>query len=251
MSYIDHCQELGCRNLRFGLKTPPGPLTIRQISKSETEDWPIIEHYNGCCPAQTQWLDSCESEATANFLEWWLWKHAGNHLISLDAQAIYRHARCMLYDGKLEGGLLLGDSAKALIDMGILPSSTKIRRIPLNAISIVDALQTAPLITGHRIWDGWWPKNLNPENGCIDESQDGEFGMGHATLCVGTNLHNEHRIFVHLNSWGSFLPTRGLFAMTAGYSIRNMLDCAIQLDIPTEWSESDLWAKIIMPHPKS
>lgn len=250
MEFYEHLQALGVRNLRLGLKENPARTKRLTVpSDSEFKSWKIIEHYNGICPAQTQYLDSCESEATCNLIEWWIWKKTG-FKISLDAQVVYRHARRLMYDGTLEGGLLLGDSSKALIDMGILPANTKIKRIPPKGDYILEALKLSPIVTGHRIWDGWMPGNLNRDNGCIDESQDGEYGMGHATLCVGTNLHNNQKLFVHLNSWGPFPPTRGLFAMTAKYSCQNMLDDALQLDIPAGWEKSDSWAKIIMPHPE-
>ena len=236
-------ETVGARNLRFGLKEPRPAIMGRPVQDHEIKEWPVIEWYPGISPAQTQWLDNCESEAECNLLEWYVWRRTGQRII-LDAEKVYIHARTLIYGGGLSGGLLMGDSAKALIDMGVIPATTIVKRIPPYADSMIRALSDGPLCTGHRIWDGWMPSNLNRENGCVDESKGGQMGMGHATLCVGSNVHNGVPLFVHVNSWGPYSPMNGMFAMTPQYSIANLLDESLQLIIPHDWGYKEEWKSI-------
>lgn len=236
-------QIVGTRNLRFGLKEAQPRLLARAVADHELANWPVIEWYPGVTPAQTQWLDSCESEATCNLLEWHIWRRVGRRVV-LDADIVYRHARKLIYGGGLSGGLYLGDSTKALIDMGIIPAQTLVNRVRPFADVMAKALRDGPMVTGHRIWDGWMPENLQPTNGCVDESQGGEMGMGHATLCVGSNLHNGVPLFVHVNSWGLYPPMNGMFAMTAKYSVANLIDDSLQFRLPDNWGQNEEWKPI-------
>lgn len=235
-------QLVGCKNLKFGCKTNPKRIEAKGTDVSPS-NWRIIEYYPGLEASQNQYLNSCVAEATVNLLEWHIFMRTSKR-VHLDGAAVFRAARKLYYDGSDDDGLCVEDAAKALVAMRVLPTSTVINRVRAHSDDMIKALYASPVVTGHLIWDGWFPANLEPDNGCVDESQGGQTGMGHATLCVGTNLHNGTHLFVHQNSWGDYPPMKGLFAMSCSYSCANMIDDALQLLIPDGWEKGEPWKKI-------
>lgn len=247
IKFWEALEAVGAKNLKWGCKEEP---EYKIISRPrETNYWSITEHYRGLSPAQSQYLGSCEAEATANLLEWWIWRTFRQH-VTINAALIYLTARQIFYkDSEGDGGLLLGQATKAAHALGILPDGAGIGRVNLSVSSIVRALEYSPLVCGHRIWNGWFPRKLHQDNGCVDESQEGEWGQGHATLCVGTNEHNGTKLFVHMNSWGKFPPMEGMFAMTCDYSVRNMMSEPVFIKMPGDLSKWRSWEKLIICDP--
>jgi hypothetical protein len=246
---VELIEQANLEDLNWGVRRPLRGMRAEPVSDEDARWRQIDILYPGLRPPDTQTLPACEAYATAGAIEWHYYEHSGERVV-IDAEALYRRAREMFWDGSAGGGLLLGQSAEAAREMGVLPAGTQTARVEPDLGALLSALESGPLIQAHSVHDGWRPSQLNAANGAINELWPAlPLLNGHATLLCGTNTHDdagtgrvEHaRLMVFQNSWGEDWGCNGLGAMTLAHWMQTAIDRPVALIIPANaaWTIPD------------
>ena len=126
------------------------------------------------------------------------------------------------------------DGINFCIENGILKAEYE--DIDMNQNSLLAALQEAPVLSFQIVTDGWMPQNLSPVLGAIDESYAEGAGFllsndgGHATLDIGTDIHNGANIILKRNSWGRIgYNLEGVMCQTVNHAIRTNLAPSVKV----------------------
>jgi hypothetical protein len=225
---IDQTKDL--RNLNFGLKFPES-IPVGKSSLPIFTSFRPIEYYERASPTDTQTLSSCESNATCNLIEAWINYHH-HYRVNLDYNRLYQVARDMFWKPTDPGGLLLGQSVSAAMEVGLLPPDTLVERIPIDESEIYMALSRGPLVIGQQVSEGWRLSNLS-DYGAIAEDLPLIPNAGHATALFGFNIHHSVKFHIILNSWGpKYGGSKGMggfLAMSVPTSIATMVDRPVSI----------------------
>lgn len=186
----------------------------------------------------------CESYSTSNVIEMLIRRHVGRDAIPVGMQVnpdplfIAGRAATAPTEGLDDGGLPLGTSLAQAVALGLLPASTEIITVELTAAAIVAQLQTAPLVCGEIIHDGWWTPSR--ANGCIPwNGYPGQVG-GHATALLAVDAADPGNPGICIqNSW---LESDGTPWGRGGYGVVqwtdfvcNAIEAPKSVRVTTEW----------------
>ena len=197
--------------LKWGLRVP----TLSY--KAVPEDIKLKTSSEGFVPVESNYpyvwntpddqrLGSCVANSTTGIIESWIFRSFGKR-VQLDYEKLYWLARDKFYHNREDDGLMPDEAFKTarLPSVKLLPEDTKLVYIGLDIDSICKAMSIGPVLLASSVHDGWRPKFLNKDNGAINERKDKgleRYTNGHATMGVGTNVHNNVQLIVGKNSWG-------------------------------------------------
>ena len=168
----------------------------------------------------------CESYSTSNVIEMLIRRYVGRDAIPVGMQVnpdplfVGARARCSPSEALDDGGLPLGASLASAVALGLLPACTEIITIGLTPDAICAQLQSAPLVCGEIIHDGWWSPDR--ANGCIPwAGYPGQVG-GHATALLAVDAADQSNPGICIqNSW---LESDGTPWGRGGYGVVQFTD---------------------------
>jgi len=201
-------------------------------------------------PAINQNGPSCVGQAWANWMECMLRKYLGPVFPmgkQIEGELIWRTARKMFWGGNLDGGLYLHQGFAAMMELGILPPGSQLVALPAadwDAVS--EQLVSTPIVQSHHIHPGWF--RPDPVSGLIGHaSTPGDSDGYHATLLVGTGMHDASAYRVGLNSWGTDYAHHGFFVMTDAEWFEGICpDGLYTASLPANWTEWTGWKKAVV-----
>ena len=237
------------RDVRWdGCSIPLGNLQRCAVAAPEKIKLPEpVGWHKYAVPSINQHGPSCCGQAWANWFEMMLRRYVGMAALQpgeqIDGYAIWKRAREMFYDGKLTGGLFLGQGFAAMVELGIVPPDTTIIDLYPHIAILIEALQSTPCVQGHIVSKGWYEPS--PVNGCLDHSKLPEPRDGGHATCLMDPTRKEQWIFLaSQNSWGPDYGLNGYFLMTYEYWSRCHIGegpCTAKL--PKGWEKWDGWKK--------
>lgn len=227
--------------LRWGLKTPRTlPIALGSSGdgfEQVDSNYPYILN-----EPDNQRLGSCVANATTGIIESWIHRTFGVR-VQLAYEPLYLYCRRKYWGDTKDEGLLPDEAFKGARtkEFGLIPPDSKIVLIGTSTANLCAALKRGPVVLASSVHDGWRPSNLHKVNGGINEAMGKNhtpFTNGHATIGVGTNLHNRRKALIGKNSWGPLgQGNSGLYAQTLDHYYRWVMAR------PVLWVPGDSWKK--------
>lgn len=195
-------------------------------------------------------MNTCETRSAMGYLEMHHRRYLGRDCIPKGMQLwdeeVYWTARRMFFPDSpdVDAGLYLGNSFHAMIEMGILPPGTKVRKIELNAYAIAEQLQKTPIVQGHIFHKGWF--HLSPQ-GQIGENYEHHPSMGgHATVGMQRLEKDSTQYILSQNSHSEEKGFHGYVLMTEEEYAETVMDNPVVIDLPKGWEDHRGWEKLII-----
>ena len=241
MNLQDTLENVDFKNLSFGLRRPLGSGRVGvPVHDSDLSGFEVIEWYDLMNKADTQTLNSCESNSFTLRVE--MKKKEYGQDIQIDYNKIYDDACESLHSG-WDGGLFISESLKASIEYNVLPADVFPRRIGKSIRAMCVALKKyGPLQVGLSVHEGWRASNLSPIN-AIDELFHPSNRNGHAVLVVGTQLYHGTELLVIANSWGWRYK---FMCMTTRHFLESLLDFPCAYEFPPNFAEWEIPSEYLL-----
>lgn len=251
---IDTLNIADFKNLRWGVRVPPfveARLAIHRFEAAESDGFvQVDDHYRYLLGAvDSQRLGSCVMQASTELAEYWINKtfSAGVCFDQDTIDELYMMARMDNYHNAKDEGLELPMGVQELINAGVFPPDTVIERVGMSWKEHNEALIKSPMVIGQSVHEGFSPKNLHPENGAVAETFDTNlmpFTNCHAMLLTGSNLHNNTKLAVLRNPWGSCGQMGdGIICETIDHLLRWSIDFPVQVRLGPLWADWRGWEK--------
>jgi hypothetical protein len=139
---------------------------------------------------------------------------------------------------------------QAAIDLGIIPPTTEIQEISLDAKDISNAIQTQPICIAFACHKGFFPENL-AINGAVAESLGPtplDFMSGHLINCTGlvhsASTDDTRPILYNDETWGPDVGFKG----GCFEHLDHMVRCALEnifIYQNVDWTKWDGWKKFV------
>lgn len=200
-------------------------------------------------PSINQSGESCVGWSWAHWFTAMIIRYSGEDVFDmgwyLDGNKIWERGREMFWNGDKQGGLYLPQGARAMADLGIIPSNSVIMRVAQDWESVGLALLDSPIVQGHAIHPGWFrPDSLS---GCIDHGPMASGSNGYHATCRCARLRQEHdRFYVLQNSWGNNWAFSGYGLMSESEDREGIMTPGLYtIRMPADFIGSTTWLRYL------